>query len=144
MSVNKILVNIEVFLGIKCNHGSVKNDSFNFCPDCGKKIVARWVSIKCRQCGHLRSAKTANLNSIFPEKNFCCYCGSDKWTCQYYYDSNIPDKLCEISIKQIIEKKENPFKDNNVKSYTDIWIEKPENNEKKYKSNVIKARKLGA
>lgn len=147
MNIKKIIINIEDFFGIKCTHQSVKNDSCNFCPDCGKKIVVRWVSIKCKQCGHLRIAQNKNLYFNFylirPKKNFCCYCGSDKWAYQYYYDSNIPDKLYEISVKQVMIDKENPFKNNNINVSTDIWIEKPQNNERKFKSNVIKARKFG-
>jgi predicted RNA-binding Zn-ribbon protein involved in translation (DUF1610 family) len=140
MSVKNLLINIENFLGIiKCTHRSVKNYSCNFCPDCGQKVIVRWVSIKCRQCGHLRTAGNKNLNLIVPKKIFCCYCGSDKWSYQYYYDSNIPDKLREISLKQVVIEKENPFKDNNINVDTKIWIEKPQNNQKKYKSNVIKA-----
>lgn len=143
MGVKKILINIENFLGIKCTHPSVKNDSCNFCPDCGKKIILRWVSIKCRQCGHLRTAQNKNSYSIVPKKDFCCHCGSDKWGYQYYFDSNIPDKLREISVKQVVTYKENPFSDNNIHAYTNIWVEKPQTNEKKFKSNVIKARKFG-
>lgn len=139
MNINKILANVEKFVGIKCTHRSVKSDSCNFCPDCGKKIIARWVSIKCRKCGLLRTAKKSGLHSIVPKKNFCAHCGSAIWGYQYYYDSNIPDKLREISVKQIIENKENPFIYNNIGSDTKIWVENPQNNNKKYKSNVIKA-----
>jgi len=143
MSVKKILINIENSLGIKCVHESVKNDSCNFCPDCGKKVNVRWVSIKCKQCGHLRTAVNKSLQSIVPKKDFCCYCGSDKWAYQYYFDSNIPDKLREISVKQVVTVKENPFRDNNINFDTKIWVEKPATDGKKYKSNVIKARKFG-
>ena len=139
MGVEKVLINIENFLGIKCTHQSVKNSRCNFCPDCGEKIVVRWVSIKCKQCGHLRAAVRRNFHLIFPKKNFCFYCGSDKWVHQYYFDSNIPDKLREISIKQAVTDKENPFKTAQVNTYTNIWVEKPQTVEKKFKSNVIKA-----
>lgn len=143
MNVKKALINIEELLGIKCPHRSVKSDSCNFCPDCGKKVKVRWVSIKCRQCGHLRTAANKNSHSIAPKKDFCCYCGSSKWDYQYYYDSNIPDKLREISVKQVVTHKENPFKDNKINVQTDIWIEKPQTNQNNYKSNVIKGKKFG-
>jgi len=140
MGVKKILINIENSLGIKCAHESVKNDSCNFCPDCGKKVTVKWVSIKCKQCGHLRTALNKGLNST--KKDFCCYCGSDKWAYQYYFDSNIPDKLREISVKQVVTVKENPFRDNAINFDTRVWVEKPAADEKKHRSNVIKARKF--
>jgi len=144
MGMEKILVKVENFLGIKCSHKSVKNDSCNFCPDCGKKISVRWVSIKCRQCGHLRIAAYKNARLIAPKKNFCYYCGSDNWGYQYYSDSNIPDKLREISVKQVIVEKENPFKDSCINTYTNIWVENPQPSEKKFKSNIIKSKKFGS
>lgn len=136
MNVNKALSSVEKFLKLKCDHQSAENSDCNFCPDCGKRIETKWLSIKCQKCGHLRTAKKSN-ESIIPEKHFCFNCGSDRWGYQYYYDYNIPDKLKEISVKQIVEVEENPFDKSNDNS-TKIWVETPFHKEKKFHKNIIK------
>lgn len=140
--MNKILANIENLMGINCKHRAVKSENSNYCPDCGKKVVIKLVCIKCRQCGHLRRAVNKKFSGIIPKRKFCSYCGCKKWGFQYYYDSNIPDKIREISVKQVFLDKENPFTVQNINKNTDIWIEKPANNGKTFKSNVIKAKKV--
>ncbi len=144
MSVKKLLLNIEDFFGIQCQHRAVKNYNCSYCPDCGKKVAVRWVSIKCKQCGQLRKASNKNLFSITPKKDFCFNCGSSKWMYQYYYDSNIPDKLREISVKQVVTRNENPFRDTRIDFDTKIWVENPQGKSfgQKYRSNVIKSKKF--
>lgn len=141
MSTKKLMTKIEKFLGMECTHNSVKRDGQKFCPDCGKKVTVKHVCIKCMECGHLRNPVKSDGQTIKPEKKYCSFCGSSQWTYQYYYDSTIPDKLREISVKQVIEDKENPFAYNETDNFTDIWIEPPVNNGKSYKSNVIKANR---
>jgi len=142
MNSKNILAKISKFLGVDCTHKSVRDDRFKFCPDCGKKVVVKQVCIKCMECGRLRKAVKPDYKNILPAKKFCTFCGSSKWTYEYYYDANIPEKLREISVKQVTEDKENPFIYNHADNYTDIWIEKPQNESGYYKSNVIKHKRV--
>lgn len=137
MNIKKTMSNIQEFLNIKCPHKSAENKDCNFCPDCGKKVTAKWTSIKCNQCGQIRAAKKNAVNSIIPEKNFCGNCGSESRSYRYYYDYNIPDKLKEISVKSIVEFEENPFLASEFS--TQILVENPFECKKNFRNgNVIK------
>ncbi len=141
MNTKNLLTKVEKFLGVECTHKSVNNYSCKFCPDCGKKVVIKLVSIKCMECGHLRTAVNSGYNHIVPQKEFCCFCGSSEWSYQYYFDSTIPDKLREISVSQVMEDKENPFRFENTDNFTNVWVEKPQREQRIYKSNVIKPKR---
>jgi hypothetical protein len=141
VDINKILYNIKKISGMACEHKSVTSPNCNFCPDCGEKIVCRWVSIKCKHCGELREAHKKESMEITPAKKFCCRCGSHEWNYEYYFESNIPPQIRKISVQQIISDRENPF-GKNIDFSTEIWVEQPQNNGKRFKKSVIKAKKL--
>ena len=142
MNTKNILSKIEKIFGIQCEHKSVMNYNYKFCPDCGKKVTIKHVCVKCMQCGHLRSAIISGAKNISPRKEYCRFCGSGDWTFEYYFDSNIPDKLREISVKLVIEDKDNIFAARNADNFTNIWIEKPQAYQRFRRSNIIKAKKF--
>ena len=123
----------------KCTHKSAKNGNCNYCPDCGKKVEAKWINIKCSKCGHIRAAKKAPSEKILPEKDYCCNCGSKMWSLYYYYEYNIPEKLKEISVKKIEEVEDNPFKSAPDITQTRVWVDKPFYNQEAFHRNIIKA-----
>ena len=109
-------------LNIKCTHSSAKMKNCKYCPDCGKKIVHKWIVIKCRLCGHYRKPLIDLFEKIKPVKKYCFHCGSDKWGYQYYYESFIPDRMKLISVKKIQTEKEYNNKFGALTENTKIWI----------------------
>lgn len=111
-----------MILDKKCSHSSAAAKNCKYCPDCGKKIMHKWVVIKCRLCGHYRKPVLDIFERIKPAKKYCFNCGADKWNYQYYYESTIPDRMKAISIKKIQTEEEykNRFKSRD--SQTRIWI----------------------
>lgn len=108
-----------------CKHNSAMMRNCKYCPDCGKKIIHKWVTIKCRVCGHYRKPAFALLGKIKPVKKYCFNCGSEKWDYQYYYESTIPDRMKTISLKQIqtVEEFNNRFK--TQEENTKVWVDTP-------------------
>ncbi len=139
-AAKKMVKKVCEFLSIKCNHSSVKNDRCNYCPDCGSKIIIKWVNIKCKQCGHFRKPKKQSFLNLKPIRKFCSYCGSDKWGYQYYYDSNIPDKLRTISVKKIVTEIPDNFEFGSMTSHTNIWVDNNISPLPKRTKNIIKRK----
>ncbi|OGI01533.1 MAG: hypothetical protein A2Y25_03445 [Candidatus Melainabacteria bacterium GWF2_37_15] len=109
-------------LDMNCDHSSAKAKNCNYCPDCGKKIVHKWVTIKCRECGHYRKPTLDIFGRIKPVKRFCFNCGSDKWNYQYYMESTIPDKMKVISIQKIQTEEEHNSRFKNINRQTKVWV----------------------
>lgn len=114
-----------MILNKKCNHSSAIARNCKYCPDCGKKIVHKWVTIQCNLCGHYRKPETSLLGRIKPVKKYCFNCGATDWSYQYYYESTIPDKMKEISLKQAHTQQEHDNRFLSSDRKTRIWISRP-------------------
>jgi len=121
--MRKLLQYFKELLTDKCAHNGAKTKNCKYCPDCGKKVEFKWVTVKCDFCGHYRKPVTDWQNKLKPEKKYCFYCGSDNWSYQNYYESNIPDRMKTIAVKKIAPDKE--YKFGSLTCKTKVWISKP-------------------
>ncbi|HSA06822.1 MAG TPA: hypothetical protein P5556_06560 [Candidatus Gastranaerophilales bacterium] len=121
--MNKLLENFKNIFKINCNHFSARAKDCKFCPDCGKKIVSRWILIKCQACGHYRKPVIDSFGKIKPLKKYCFYCGYTRWKPENYYEPTIPDSLKSIAIKKIETEKKQNLNFGNLTKKSKIWID---------------------
>jgi len=114
----------QMILNRNCTHKSAILKNCKYCPDCGEKIFHKWVTIKCRGCGHYRKPAYDIFKNLKPAKKYCFNCGCDKWNFQYYYESTIPDKMKLVSVKQIQTEQEYNERFKNPYQKTSVWVNK--------------------
>ncbi len=108
----------------ECKHTAAHIGNCRYCPDCGKHIEAKWVTIKCDGCGHYRKPIIDKSGKTKAANKYCFYCGSIKFSLQNYYETNIPDRMKAISLKKIEAIKDYSF--GSLTEKTKIWISKPD------------------
>lgn len=123
--MEKFLEYLKSIFRLKCSHNTAGNKNCKYCPDCGKKVVCRWIVIKCKSCGHYRTPLIDRAANIKPAKKYCFFCGSDKWTNHNYYEATIPDSLKSISARHIEAEEEHKF--GSLTAKTKIWVSFPGN-----------------
>lgn len=121
--MKKIVEYFKSIYNIKCSHSTACSENCKFCPDCGQRVVYRWIVIKCGRCGHYRQPVFNWLKEIKPSSKYCFFCGSDKWTVENYFQTNIPDGLKSIAMKKFEPQQERRF--GSLTGKTKVWVSVP-------------------
>lgn len=127
--MEKLLSSVKNLFLFKCSHKAAFSKNYRYCPDCGKKLYYKWIIIKCKKCGHYRTPAIKENKEIMPDKRYCFYCGSDKWTYYKYYEETIPESLKLISSLFLEEEEKYNFGSHTKK--TKVWVSMPQNSFKK-------------